>query len=210
MNESGNNTTLLLKAWYDGNQEALNALLEKQMPIIRSMVRKRLGQFLHEREESGDMVQEAVFKFLRYAPQIEITNGKLLTALLVRVIESVLLDKHNFYTRYKRRTDNDQPLDSQCVLHLDTPSKIVVKKEQSEWVRLGVLFLNDVDREVIALREWEDLSYVDIGKQLELTPNSARMRHDRAMGRLSEIMGQLRRQGIENILSESGHSATTE
>jgi len=55
--------------------------------------------------------------------------------------------------------------------------------------------LDPYDRKIIVLRQWEGLSYQQIASELEVTPEAARMRHNRAVGRLSEQIGALRRQG---------------
>ena len=53
--------------------------------------------------------------------------------------------------------------------------------------------LNERDRQVVLLRHFEELGYAEIGAQLGLTENNARMRADRAMVRLKD---NLRRLGV--------------
>ncbi len=53
--------------------------------------------------------------------------------------------------------------------------------------------LNERDRQVVLLRHFEELNYAEIGVQLGLTENTARMRADRALGRLRD---NLRRLGV--------------
>ena len=66
----------------------------------------------------------------------------------------------------------------------------------------GILFLRHFDREVILLREWENHSFAEIGGQLGITEDAARMRFHRALARLAEKIQLLRGGRIEEVLNE--------
>jgi RNA polymerase sigma factor (sigma-70 family) len=51
--------------------------------------------------------------------------------------------------------------------------------------------LNQRDRQVVLLRHFEELSYTEIGARLGLAENTARMRADRALGRLKDRLCRL-------------------
>jgi len=96
------------------------------------------------------------------------------------------------------------------VLSLDPPQKVdrtpsmsVERHEREGWVRLGMEFLDSEDREVLVLRKWDNASFSDIGERLGITPDAARMRHNRALKRLGEKIWALRCGKIEEILRES-------
>jgi RNA polymerase sigma-70 factor (ECF subfamily) len=59
-------------------------------------------------------------------------------------------------------------------------------------------------REVVHLRQWEELSFVEIGERLGCTEGTARMRLHRGLQRLGGILTRLRRGGIESILADDG------
>ena len=78
-----------------------------------------------------------------------------------------------------------RPLPPDTVLNLDlprdkvkTPSKAAEKHEGEAWVRLGMEFLGPEDRQVLILRQWQGLSFKEIGKEIGTSENAARMRHD--------------------------------
>ena len=48
--------------------------------------------------------------------------------------------------------------------------------------------MDEIDREVIALRHFEELSNVETAKVLDIEPAAASKRYVRAMGRLGELM----------------------
>ncbi len=198
-------TSRLLEAWYGGNDRALDELLDRHLPTIRAMVRKRMGRSLRAREESGDLVQDALIRFLRSRPMVRIENTKVLNAFLVRVIENVLKDKFDFYSAQRRSSDREERFPSQGILHLETPSVISSREEQREWVRLGVEFLSEKDREVVILKEWKQETFVQIGEKTGEEPDTVRKRHRKAMMRFSEVLLRLQEGQVGEMLTESGH-----
>jgi RNA polymerase sigma-70 factor (ECF subfamily) len=56
--------------------------------------------------------------------------------------------------------------------------------------------LPDGEREALLLYAWEDLSYPDIAEALELPVGTVRSRLNRARGRLRELLGELRKEGV--------------
>ncbi len=47
--------------------------------------------------------------------------------------------------------------------------------------------LREADREIILLRDYEELPTSDIAAMLELTPDAIRQRHSRAVAKLGEV-----------------------
>jgi DNA-directed RNA polymerase specialized sigma24 family protein len=57
---------------------------------------------------------------------------------------------------------------------------------------LALELLEAEDRKLILGREYENRSFVDVGAELGMTANAARMRWVRAVARLAEVMRELR------------------
>lgn len=55
-------------------------------------------------------------------------------------------------------------------------------------------------REILVLRQWDGLSFANIGQRLEISEDAARKRCQRAMIHLGKIMRTLRSGWIEEIL----------
>ena len=64
-------------------------------------------------------------------------------------------------------------------------------------------FLDPDDREVIVLRQWDELSFPDIAARLDITADAARMRHNRAVQRLGNKIWALCSGKIETAVAES-------
>ena len=64
---------------------------------------------------------------------------------------------------------------------------VMEKDEQLQAVWSALRRLRESDREIILLRDYEELSTADICEMLELTPDTVRQRHSRAVARLGEL-----------------------
>jgi RNA polymerase sigma factor (sigma-70 family) len=63
--------------------------------------------------------------------------------------------------------------------------------------------LDPDDREILVRRKWENLSFSEIGERLGISSEAARKRHDRAVGRLGEMIWALRFGKLEEVLEDS-------
>jgi len=210
MSMKKNRTSECLARWYQGDRSALDTLLGRNMPWIHAYVRKRMGPLLRKKAETADYVNDSIIQFLQYGPPVMISDEGHLRALLVRIVENTLREKHDWFTAKRRTISKEQPLPAGTVLDLDpqgvprkSPSTIVDQQDREAWIRLGMEFLDSDSREVLALRKWDCLSFVDIGKKLGITDNAARMRHNRAVEQLAEIVGTLRRGGLAELAGRS-------
>ncbi|MCB9879171.1 MAG: sigma-70 family RNA polymerase sigma factor [Planctomycetes bacterium] len=193
-------TPALLARWHTGDERALATLVELHLPWLQQHLEHRLGEFLRRQAEPGDFVQDAVADFLRYAPRFQVRDARQLRGLLARVVENTLRDKNDWFRAQRRDLGRNTPLPTDTVLSLDpalqpgtTPSGAAMRSEARDWVRLGLELLSAEDRKVLVAREYEDRSFLDIGKQLGLDANAARMRWVRAVARLADLLRRLRR-----------------
>jgi RNA polymerase sigma-70 factor (ECF subfamily) len=202
-------TSISLKQWHQGNRKALEILLEQHLSWIRARVRKRLGPFLRKKGDSCDYVQEAVVQFLQYGPRIAVSDDGQFRALLCRIVENTLCNQYEWFTAKRREIARERPLPTDTVLSLDlphaavnSPSQSAARHEQEAWVRLGIELVSPEDREVLVLREWEGLSFKEIGEHLGIPAGTAQVRHFRALSRLSDMVGAIRRGNLKNLVQE--------
>lgn len=136
---------------------------------------------------------------LEYAPKFLVGNAAAFRRLLAQIMENMLRDKHEFWARLRRSKAKEEPLPSDSVLRLDamartatTPSRAAARNEEAALLRLALDLLDPDDRTVLELRQYEELSFAAIGERLGLLENAARMRFQRALGRLGEELERLR------------------
>jgi len=200
--------TSLLEPYYSGDEDSLNKLLEEYLPWIHTQVRRRLGPFLRQKEQSSDYVQEAMFQFLRDSPKLQISDGKQFRALMARIVENVLRDRNDWFRAQRRAIASERPLPSDTVLNLDppqgearaSPSQVALQHEREAWVRLGLDLLEQEQRRIILLRDFEGLTFGEIGKALDISYDAARLRYNRAFEVLTEKVWVLRYGRLEDAL----------
>jgi len=212
MGQLTDTTPLLLERWHRGDDQALADLVELHLPWLREHVQRRLGPFLRRHGEAEDYLQDAVLDFLRDAPRFQVRDGAQLRGLLARVVENTLRDKNDWFRAKRRDLARSATVPSDSVLALDpalqrstTPSRDATRNEIRDWVRLGLELLEAEERKVILAREYEDRSFVEIGAELGMTANAARMRWVRAVARLAEVMQQLK----NGTLPDDGTAGTS-
>ena len=190
-------------------EKDFHSFLEENLDWIRERVRRRLGPRLRRKEETGDIVQEAVLQFLDYGPKVAFADRKAFRSLLARIAENVLRDRNDWYAAQRRAISRERPLPSDTVLFLDPPRKGPAtscreadKKEREGWIRLGIELLGPEDRELIVLRDWKGRTFPEIGARLEIQEDTARMRYRASFSRLADVVGALRRGELDQILGE--------
>ncbi|HTF90189.1 MAG TPA: RNA polymerase sigma factor [Planctomycetota bacterium] len=199
----GNNvpeTTMLLRRWNGGDEDALQELLHLHLPWIQAHVKKRLGGLVRAKEETVDVVQDSLVEFLRYGPRFQVSNEAHLRFLLGRIAENVLRDRHDFFTRRRRQVARERPLPEETVLELDAgsrdsiqPDRALEKKQWQAWVRLALELMDPEEREVIVLRQWDELEFAEIASRIGGSADAVRMRFQRALPKLAQKIQQLQR-----------------
>lgn len=189
----------LAQKWHKtGDREALDALVRTQIGWLHNYVRKRIGSHLRVHDDSLDFVQGALVDLVAQDATIEIRDDGSLRALLARIVDQNIRDRHRWLHREKRRPDLEagDASDSRVVgdaLHDEaTPSLVANKREEHEKLHRALDTLGDEDREVIWLHEWEGLTHVEIAARLGISHDAARVRFQRALPKLAKALERLR------------------
>ncbi|MBI5853295.1 MAG: sigma-70 family RNA polymerase sigma factor [Planctomycetes bacterium] len=196
--DASDDTRILLLRWHAGDRQAIDTLLARDLPWIRDLVRARLGPLLRARGETMDYVQDAIFDVLGYMPRFVTTDRARFRALVAKIIENHLRDAHDHHSAARRSPARERPVPTDSVLDLDRPQATVTqpgsvaeRHEREAWVRLALELLETEDRQVLLLRQWQGLEFADIGAQMGLSADGARMRFQRALPRLAQKLESL-------------------
>jgi RNA polymerase sigma factor (sigma-70 family) len=199
-------TSQYLKQWHDGDLKGLEGIINRHLDWIHAQVRQRLSRPLRNKGETSDYVQDILVQFLRFSPRFVLSSEAQFRALLLRIVENALNDKYDWYTARRREIARERPLPSDTILSLDpphgaikTPSKSAEQHEREAWIRLGLELLDPDDREILALRQWDNLSFPEIGEELGIAANAARMRHNRAIVRLTDKILALKQGDLDQV-----------
>jgi RNA polymerase sigma-70 factor (ECF subfamily) len=189
---------MLLQRWHAGDRSALDALLAQHLPWLRGYVKARLGPALRARGETVDFVQEAVVDLLQYAPRFVVEDADCFRGLLARIVENNLRDADDWYGAKRRALSRETMLPGDSALQLDPaarsvtrPSEHAQRNESRNWVLLALELLEPEDRKVILLRQWEELSFTEIGERMGIGESGARMRFQRALPKLARAVEEL-------------------
>lgn len=199
----------LLGRWRSGDRDALNTLLHRDLDWIRQRVHQQLGQGLRRAGDTEDFVQEAAMVVLRDGPRFVLSSRQQFRALLAKIITNVLRGQSRRLHALKRATEREEPLPGDSVLDLDAPrqagprpDEAAAHAEEKEWLRLGLMLLDANDQAVTDLH-WTGLTDAEIGEQLGISANTARMRRTRAVGRLTRIVRKLKSGGVGELVGET-------
>ncbi len=196
--DASDDTRMLLTRWHAGDRAAIETLLARDLPWIRDLVHARLGPLLRARGETMDYVQDAMFEVLGYVPRFVTADRARFRALIARIIENHLRDAHDHHSAARRSPARERPVPSDSVLDLDRPQDTVTRpgalaeqNEREAWVRLALELLEPEDRQVLLLRQWRELEFAEIGAQMGLSADGARMRFQRALPKLARKLESL-------------------
>jgi RNA polymerase sigma-70 factor (ECF subfamily) len=74
---------------------------------------------------------------------------------------------------------------------MTSPSQAAIKSEQRLFVQESLNSMDPIDREVLALKHFEQLSISEIASALEMSKAGAGSRYLRAIKRLKDILSQI-------------------
>lgn len=195
-------TQELLGSAKEGNEEAVNRLLEKHRDPVRRLVQMRLDRKVQQRVDVSDVVQEVMVEASgRLRDYLE--NPVMAFHLWLRQIAwDHMIDTYRRHrVSAKRNMDREQAMaiptgydDSAIELAGQlrdpnmTPQQIASQKEIAAQVEAAIDQLGEQDREIVMMRHYEHLSNLEIAEALHLNPPAASMRYLRAVRRLRELL----------------------
>lgn len=146
---------LALGAWRDGKPEGFARLYVRLWPVLREIVRVRMGAHLRVAWDSMDVVQEVFVSLASSPPPAAITGAAALIAFLASAIENRLRDFGRYRKRAKRDARRERASDSvrtalrEVVAEQSSPREVAMGKEQYERYLAALSRLPEREREAI-------------------------------------------------------------
>ena len=196
-----------------GDREALGELFAVYRPRLWRMVTFRLHPGLQGRIDADDVLQDAWLRAIERIDHFYKEAEETSSFLWFRsIVIQTLLDLHRFHLgAQKRSTARERSIESgwstgstsSCLaFHLSdsarSPSSNASHAELTKQLDAVLLGMNEVDREILALRHFEALSNSEVAKLLELSEQAASVRYVRALGRLKQILEMVVPGAFEN------------
>jgi RNA polymerase sigma-70 factor (ECF subfamily) len=188
-----------------GDQEALRELFGCYRDRLKRMVRLRLSRRLQGRVDDSDIIQEALLDVARNLPDylrepklpfflwLRHLTGLKLTEVHRRHLGTQLRDADREVSLHRGGLPEADSLSlaAQLLGHLTTPSEAAIKAETRLHVQEALNSMDPIDREVLALKHFEQLSTSEIAEVLGLSKAGAGSRYLRAIKRLREMLAQI-------------------
>ena len=188
----------------EGGQTALASLFSAYSARLEKIITFRLDPRIRGRVDAADVLQEAFLEAsTRLQSFLESSDISFFVWLRQQTLQT-LVDVHRRQFRQKRDVNREirfastGPSDGTSVSiaqfligQLTSPSQMAMKEEEMQWLQDALNSMNDVDREVLALRHFEQLGNTQVAEILGLSPTAASNRYLRAAARLSEILQRL-------------------
>jgi RNA polymerase sigma-70 factor, ECF subfamily len=204
MNIPGDDPDLLQRA-ASGDEAALRELFSRHRDRLKRMVHLRLNRRLHGRVDDSDVLQEACLDAARRLPEYAANPGlpfylwlRHLTGLKLaevhrRHLGTQLRDAYREVTLHRGGLPeaDSASLAAQLLGTFTSPSEAVIKAETRLHVQEALNGMDPIDREVLALKHFEQLSTSEIASVLGLSKAGAGSRYLRAIKRLREILEQI-------------------
>jgi RNA polymerase sigma-70 factor (ECF subfamily) len=202
--DSSIDTDLLQRA-AGGDETAIRELFARYRDRLKRMVHLRLSRRLQGRIDDSDILQEAYLdvskKLAEYAKNPTIPfylwlrhmTGLKLAEVHRRHLGSQMRDADREVTLHRGGLPeaDSVSLAAQLLGKLTSPSRAAIKAETRLYVQEALNSMDPIDREVLALKHFEQLSTSEIAHVLGLSKAGAGSRYLRAIKRLREILSRI-------------------
>ncbi len=180
-----------------GDTEAFGRLFEQLRTYMRRVVALRMDRRLRARLDPSDVVQEAQLEAFRRLPDFLERRPMSFRLWLRKTAQERLIKLRRLHLGAARRdARREAPLPDASSLLLarrllatgPTPSQDAVGRERARRIREAVERLSEGDREILVLRNLEELSNEEAAEVLEVKPAAASQRYGRALLRLRKAL----------------------
>jgi RNA polymerase sigma-70 factor, ECF subfamily len=196
---------VLLKLALAGDIPALAALFSQHRDRLKRMVKLRLDRRLQGRVDASDVLQEAYLDLAQRLPEygrepkfplylwMRLVTGQRLAQVHRKHLGAAMRNAELEVSIYQKALPqaSTEFLASRLLGHFTSVSQRVVRAEQQIKLQETLNSMDEIDREILALRHFEELSNDEAAKVLEIQPGTASKRYIRALRRLKEAMASI-------------------
>ncbi|HEV3262367.1 MAG TPA: sigma-70 family RNA polymerase sigma factor [Gemmataceae bacterium] len=188
-----------------GDRQALADLFARQRDRLWRVADFRLDPRLRRRIDADDVLQQA---YLDAALRLDHFQGDSLTSAFVwlrLVVTQTLVEVHRTHLGAQMRAAGREvslrdgggfdgtsvSLARQIIGQFTSPSQAAVREETLAQLEQALASMDPIDREVLALRHYEELSNSEVAAVLGIQQKAASIRYVRALARLKVILSEL-------------------
>lgn len=198
-------TLALLERARAGDAHALNEIFAGHRDRLRRMVELRLDPRLQARVDASDVIQDAYLEVATRLPDY-LRDPQLPLFLWLRLVVGerlVTLHRHHLGTQMRDAgrevslyrealpAASSAALAAQLLGKHTSPTQAAMRAERALRIQEALNTLEPLDREVLALRHFEQLSRAETAQVLGIAEAAAAKRYIRALKRLKDLLADL-------------------
>ena len=205
MDQTPNAVTQLIDRLRAGDRQALGALFQGYRQRLRRMVELRMDARLRTRLDASDVLQEAYLDLAgdleayRADPKLQpllwmrLHVGRRLTLLHRRHLGTLLRDAGLEISLYREALPqaSSAALAAMLLGRQTSPTQAAQRAERLLRVQEALNTLDPIDREVLALRHFEQLSRSETAEVLGISQEAGAKRYFRALKRLKDVLSAM-------------------
>ena len=205
MDNNSTDTVALIERARVGDAAALNEIFARHRARLRRMVEMRLDWRLQARLDASDVIQEA---YLEIAGRLDeyLQHPTLPLFLWMRLVvgERLLkLHRHHLGTQMRDAgrevslyrealpAASSAALAAQLLGKHTSPTQAVLRAERMLRLQEAINTLDPIDREVLSLRHFEELTRQETAQVLGIEEGAAAKRYIRALKRLKAVLADM-------------------
>lgn len=188
-----------------GDSSALAELFSAHRERLERLVHFRLPPRLLGRVDAEDVLQESYLAATARIKHFLDSSSRSFFVWLRLVVLQTLTDIQRQHLGAKMRDayrevalpapalsqGTSASLAAQLLDSLTSPSQAVVRAETARRLRDALESMNPIDREILALRHFEELTNQEVAEALSIEEKTASIRYVRALKRLKEILAEM-------------------
>jgi RNA polymerase sigma-70 factor (ECF subfamily) len=206
MTRDSSETNRLLRLAADGDGTSLGVLLQRHEDRLRRMVAFRMDPRLQGRVDPSDVIQEVCLTAAKSLPDYLGRPAMPFFLWLRGIAGNKLLELHRHHLGTPMRDARREvslyrasmpeatsaALAAQLMGRFSRPSEVAIRAEVKIRLQEALNQMDPLDREVLALRHFEQLSTAEAAEVLGIREAAAGKRYLRALERLRDILAGMR------------------
>jgi RNA polymerase sigma-70 factor (ECF subfamily) len=212
MNNNSADTTRLLERARAGDQAAVSEIFARHRARLRQMVELRLDRRLRGRMDASDVIQDACVEVARRLDEYLREPNCPLFLWLRLIVGERLLKLHRDHLGTQMRDEgldvsiyrgglpaaSSAALAAQLLGKHTSPTQAAVRAERLMRLQDALNTMDPVDREVLSLRHFEEMTLTETALTLGIEEAAAAKRYIRSLKRFKAILGSMPG-GFENV-----------
>ncbi len=205
MPDTASVTDELVQRLHDGDDKALGELFAVHRDRLWRMVHFRLDRRVCGRVDADDVLQEAYLDAAQRVKHYLSHDSMSFFVWLRQIVVQTMIDTHRQHLDAQMRDANREvsihrggypqatsiSLAAHLLGHMTSPSGAAIRAEMAAQLEEALETMEPLNREVLALRHFEELSNSEVAEILGIQQKAASIRYVRAIAKLKRILEQI-------------------